>query len=325
MQHYLHHVGRTRNSCREWNGNFSRARDEVVGERKQRRVVDAEQRPQRGFSQIVFLLIHAHFKWRRPDCQGVQRTASWNEAWSSSIWRRQKHQRGRHGERGQQSLPTTVEQTFVQDVIKCHDKYIAFVSECFNDDVIFQQRSKTAFERFCNKSIGEVTIAELLANFLPLFLKKGGKEKLTDEVIEDHLEKIVKLLAYISDKDLFAEIAKQKLGQRLLQDQSASEDLERSLLSKLKQCNGAQFTMKMESMVSDLQMAKENNPKYVEWLREQSAKNNEAVPKTDMSVTILPDGTWPTYTRTEIKLPDELTQCVNKYEEFYENTHQSRS
>ena len=224
----------------------------------------------------------------------------------------------------QQSLPTTVEQTFVQDVIKCHDKYIAFVSECFNDDVIFQRAFKDAFERFCNKSIGEVTIAELLANFCHSVLKKGGKEKLTDEVIEDHLEKIVKLLAYISDKDLFAEIAKQKLGQRLLQDQSASEDLERSLLSKLKQCNGAQFTMKMESMVSDLQMAKENNSKYVEWLREQSAKNNEAVPKTDMNVTILADGTWPTYTRTEIKLPDELTQCVNKYEEFYENTHQSR-
>ena len=112
----------------------------------------------------------------------------------------------------QQALPSTVEQSFVQDIIKCHDKYIAFVSECFNDDVVFQRAFKDAFERFCNKSIGEVTIAELLANFCHSVLKKGGKEKLTDEVIEDHLEKIVKLLAYISDKDLFAEIAKQKLA-----------------------------------------------------------------------------------------------------------------
>jgi cullin 1 len=224
----------------------------------------------------------------------------------------------------QQALPSTVEQSFVQDIIKCHDKYIAFVSECFNDDVVFQRAFKDAFERFCNKSIGEVTIAELLANFCHSVLKKGGKEKLTDEVIEDHLEKIVKLLAYISDKDLFAEIAKQKLATRLLQDQSASEDLERSLLSKLKQCNGAQFTMKMESMVSDIQMAKENNPKYVEWLKEKSAKNNEPMPKTDMNVTILADGSWPTYTVMAMTLPEELTECVKKYEEFYENTYASR-
>lgn len=33
---------------------------------------------------------------------------------------------------------------------------------------------------------------------------QGGSEKLSDEAIEESLEKVVKLLAYISDKDLFA-------------------------------------------------------------------------------------------------------------------------
>ncbi|KAI8013156.1 Ubiquitin receptor RAD23d [Camellia lanceoleosa] len=36
-------------------------------------------------------------------------------------------------------------------------------------------------------------------------LKKGGNEKLNDETIEDTLDKVVKLLAYVSDKDLYAE------------------------------------------------------------------------------------------------------------------------
>lgn len=34
---------------------------------------------------------------------------------------------------------------------------------------------------------------------------QGGSEKLSDEAIDETLDKVVKLLAYISDKDLFAE------------------------------------------------------------------------------------------------------------------------
>ena len=108
-----------------------------------------------------------------PDCQGVQRTRHGTRLGARQFGVQSINEGTVSGK--QQSLPTTVEQTFVQDVIKCHDKYIAFVSECFNDDVIFQ-RVQNAFERFCNKSIGEVTIAELLANFCHSVLKKGGKE-----------------------------------------------------------------------------------------------------------------------------------------------------
>ena len=63
-------------------------------------------------------------------------------------------------------------------------------------------------------------------------------------MIEDTLEKVVRLLAYISDKDLFAEFYRKKLARRLLFDKSASDDHERSILARLKQQCGAQFTSK---------------------------------------------------------------------------------
>lgn len=68
---------------------------------------------------------------------------------------------------------------------------------------------------------------------------------MTDEAIEDTLEKVVKLLAYISDKDLFAEFYRKKLARRLLHDRSSSDEHERSILSRLKQQCGAQFTSKV--------------------------------------------------------------------------------
>ena len=74
---------------------------------------------------------------------------------------------------------------------------------------------------------------------------QGSGEKLSDEAIEETLEKVVRLLAYISDKDLFAEFFRKKLARRLLNSNSASDEHERSILSRLKQQCGAQFTSKV--------------------------------------------------------------------------------
>ena len=74
---------------------------------------------------------------------------------------------------------------------------------------------------------------------------QGGGEKLSDEEIEATLEKVVRLLAYISDKDLFAEFFRKKLARRLLQEKSSSDEHERSILTRLKEQCGAQFTSKV--------------------------------------------------------------------------------
>ncbi|KAI7998685.1 Cullin-1 [Camellia lanceoleosa] len=77
------------------------------------------------------------------------------------------------------------EQVFVRKVIELHDKYMAYVNNCFMNHTLFHKALREAFE-------------------------KGGSEKLSDEAIEETLEKVVKLLAYISDKDLFAEFYRTK-------------------------------------------------------------------------------------------------------------------
>ena len=52
------------------------------------------------------------------------------------------------------------------------------------------QAHKEAFDVICNKGIPESSSAELLATFCDNILKKGGSGKLSDEVIEDKLEKV---------------------------------------------------------------------------------------------------------------------------------------
>ncbi|GFZ13719.1 cullin 1 [Actinidia rufa] len=158
------------------------------------------------------------------------------------------------------------EQVFVRKVIELHDKYMAYVNDCFANHTLFHKALKEAFEVFCNKNVSGCSSAEMLASFCDNILKKGGSEKLSDEAIEDTLDKVVKLLAYISDKDLFAEFYRKKLSRRLLFDKSANDDHERLILTKLKQQCGGQFTSKMEGMVTDLTLAKENQNHFEEYL-----------------------------------------------------------
>ncbi|KAL9659169.1 hypothetical protein QQ045_018645 [Rhodiola kirilowii] len=152
------------------------------------------------------------------------------------------------------------EQVFVRKVLELHDKYLAYVSDCFQNHTLFHKALKEAFDVFCNKGVGGSSSAELLATFCDNILKKGGSEKLSDEAIEETLEKVVKLLAYISDKDLFAEFYFNRLKMKgnlpflifsfFSPFLRANDDHERSILTKLKQQCGGQFTSKMEGMAA---------------------------------------------------------------------------
>ncbi|KAK4372574.1 hypothetical protein RND71_007958 [Anisodus tanguticus] len=207
------------------------------------------------------------------------------------------------------------EQVFVRKVIELHDKYLAYVNNCFQNHTLFHKALKEAFELFCNKGVAGSSSAELLATFCDNILKKGGSEKLSDEAIEETLEKekadnrshlqVVKLLAYISDKDLFAEFYRKKLARRLLFDKSANDEHERSILTKLKQQCGGQFTSKMEGMVTDLTLARENQASFEEYLSNNPAAN----PGIDLTVTVLTTGFWPSYKSFDLNLPAEMNDA----------------
>ncbi|WRX11194.1 Cullin [Theobroma cacao] len=212
------------------------------------------------------------------------------------------------------------EQVLIRKIIELHDKYMTYVTDCFQNHTLFHKALKEAFEVFCNKTVAGSSSAELLATFCDNILKKGGSEKLSDEAIEETLEKVVKLLAYISDKDLFAEFYRKKLARRLLFDRSANDDHERSILTKLKQQCGGQFTSKMEGMVTDLTLARENQASFEDYLRSNSA----AHPGIDLTVTVLTTGFWPSYKSFDLNLPAEMVKCVEVFKGFYETKTKHR-
>jgi len=201
---------------------------------------------------------------------------------------------------------------YVQELLDIHDKYQELVKECFGQNAIFQKAMKEAFEMFVNKDIHKMTTAEMLSNFCDNLLKKSG-ERLDDQQLEDKLEKVVKLFSYLTDKDIFAEFYKKQLAKRLLLQRSASDDAERAMIAKLKLKCGAQFTSKLEGMVTDMNLSSDIQTAFSEWMEEKAKRLD-----TDLTVQVLTTGFWPTYKSDELNLPSEMVECVQAFKEFYD-------
>jgi len=223
----------------------------------------------------------------------------------------------------QSSTAETDLMTYVQELLDIHDKYTDLVGTgpekgCFQGHSIFHKAMKEAFEVFVNKDIGKNSTAELLSNFCDNLLKKSG-ERLSDEALEEKLEKVVRLFSYLSDKDIFAEFYRKQLCKRLLLARSSSDDAERSMIAKLKLRCGAQFTSKLEGMVTDMNLSSDIQTAFSDHLRDKDIKLD-----TDLTLQVLTTGFWPTYKSDELRLPTEMLQCITTFQAFYDLRHSHR-
>ncbi|KFH11914.1 cullin family protein [Toxoplasma gondii MAS] len=138
-------------------------------------------------------------------------------------------------------------------------------------DPLFQKSLKEAFEHFVNRDMGRQSFAHLLAIFCDRLLKKTS-EKRSEEQIESMLVRVVEMFNYVTEKDVFAECYRSQLARRLLHETSASEDLEKSVIGKLKLKCGAHFTSKLEGMLHDLNGAADTYRKFLAWISEEKQK-----------------------------------------------------
>eukprot|EP00747_Dinoflagellata_sp_TGD_P103439 gnl/TRDRNA2_/TRDRNA2_168962_c0_seq1.p1 gnl/TRDRNA2_/TRDRNA2_168962_c0~~gnl/TRDRNA2_/TRDRNA2_168962_c0_seq1.p1 ORF type:complete len:753 (-),score=178.87 gnl/TRDRNA2_/TRDRNA2_168962_c0_seq1:182-2440(-) len=212
--------------------------------------------------------------------------------------------------------------SFIQTLLDLHDRFKGVVSECFSQDSLFQKSLKEAFEVFINRDIGRYSFAALMSSFCDRILKKSG-ERLSDDQVELLLTKMVELFSFLSDKDLFAEIYRNQLSKRLLYETSASEDAEKSMIAKLKMKCGAQFTSKLEGMITDLSLASDLQKDFREHC-DQLSERRTALGGIDFNVTVLTTGFWPSYQVQDANLCPEMQKAIQVFHNFYNGRTQHR-
>jgi len=160
---------------------------------------------------------------------------------------------------------------------------------------------------------------ELVAKFIDGKLRTGSKGS-TDEELENLLNQVMILLSYIHGKDVFQAFYKKDLAKRLLLGQSASTDVEKSMIAKIKLECGAIYTSKLESMFKDIELSKD----IMKDFEKQQGYSQGGSSKIEMKVQVLTTSSWPNYVPTELRLPIDIAALQHSFQLYYLNKHSGR-
>jgi cullin 1 len=214
---------------------------------------------------------------------------------------------------------------YVNAMLAVHSRNQATVMSSFRGEAGFLASLDKACRDFMNrnKATGTSTSKspELLAKHADGMLKKSNKNA-EETSLENELKQIMVVFKYIEDKDVFQKYYSKMLAKRLVNFLSASDDAEASMISKLKEACGFEYTSKLQRMFTDMGLSKELNDHFKESLHQtaESSKND-----IDFYAPVLADAFWPLQApSSKFIIPTELLEIYKKFERYYQNKHSGR-
>lgn len=219
--------------------------------------------------------------------------------------------------------------TWVEDILQLKTKYDKLWEQAFKKDTVMEKALELSFQDFINENERS---SEHLSLFLDQHLKQGTKGK-TEAEVDILLDKGIVLLQYIADKDAFENYYKKHMSKRLLMKRTVSRDMERQMLSKMKNRIGNTFTQKLEGLLKDMSISEDLNKQYKNYV---SSLDDGTAKKTDIDASILTTTVWPFdhlsktteedgTPRMQCVYPSELDTLKQSFEKFYLDKHSGRA
>jgi len=144
---------------------------------------------------------------------------------------------------------------------------------------------------------------------------------MTEQEIEQVLDKTMVLFRYLQEKDVFERYYKQHLAKRLLLNKSVSDDSEKNMISKLKTECGCQFTSKLEGMFKDMSVSNTMMDEFKNFV----ITSNTHLYNVDLNVRVLTTGFWPTQAATpKCNIPMAPRNAFDAFRRFYLGKHSGR-
>lgn len=211
---------------------------------------------------------------------------------------------------------------YVDALLEIHTQYQGLVKRAFNDEPEFTRSLDNACREFVNRNdvckSGSNKSPELLAKYTDILLRKSSTG-VEDTELENTLVQIMTVFKYIEDKDVFQKFYSRMLARRLVHSSSSSDDAETSMISKLKEACGFEYTNKLQRMFQDMQISKDLNAGFKEHVQTLGTKG------LDSSYSILGTGFWPLQAPgTNFNPPEEIAGDCERFSRFYKNKHEGR-
>ncbi|KKA28916.1 hypothetical protein TD95_002500 [Thielaviopsis punctulata] len=212
---------------------------------------------------------------------------------------------------------------YIDALLDIHTRYQGLVKRAFNDEPEFTRALDNACREFVNRNevckAGSNKSPELLAKYTDVLLKKGSNS-VSESELESSLNQIMTVFKYIEDKDVFQKFYSRMLARRLVHSNSSSDDAETSMISKLKEACGFEYTNKLQRMFQDIQLSKDLNTNFRGYLDQENIKST-----IDSTFSVLGTGFWPlTPPTTNFTPPAEVAGDCERFYQFYKTNHEGR-
>ncbi|KAJ7347387.1 ubiquitin-protein ligase [Mycena albidolilacea] len=215
------------------------------------------------------------------------------------------------------------QKAYVDALLAVHEKNAATVARSFKGEAGFAAALDKACREFVNRNAATGTSAakspELLAKHADMLLRKSNKVA-GDVDLEGALNRVMVLFKYLEDKDVFQTFYTTKLSKRLIHGVSASDEAEASMISKLKEACGFEYTNKLQRMFTDMSLSKDLTDSF----KERMTQNHDDM---DIAFSIMVLGTnfWPLAPPThDFLLPPELLPTFERFTRYYQTKHSGR-
>ncbi|KAL5482829.1 CDC53_2 [Sanghuangporus weigelae] len=213
---------------------------------------------------------------------------------------------------------------YVDTLIEVHKKNSEMIARLHNEPVFITSLDK-ACQEFVNRnaaiSSSSSKSAELLAKYADAFLRKKNKMSEETTSLESGMKQIMTIFKYIEDKDIFLRFYSHKLSKRLLHDVSASNEAESSMISRLKEVCGFEYTQKLERMLTDSSLSNDLTDSFKEKMAVSHPVDN------DLTITIQVLGTnvWPLKPLDmNFVIPKEILPTYNRFRQYYQQKYSGR-
>ncbi|XP_063901262.1 cullin-3-like [Zophobas morio] len=199
---------------------------------------------------------------------------------------------------------------YVQYFLDLKNKYDAILKECFGSDLELEAVYNQSFRCMLNSN-------SLFPKYFPYHINHLLQHTLmgrTEEEVERSLKKILKVLRFIEDKDIFEKYYRETLAKRLLADKLYSMEAEKFIILEIKHEFGYHFVYKLEGLLKDLIISNEIASKY----------RNAHILDFGLSVKVLTKSYWSIGSQSPIILHPLLEKARVSFDAFYQKDYPRR-
>ena len=209
-------------------------------------------------------------------------------------------------------------------------KYIlSIIEKNFNNNNLFNVVFKEIMEQI-QKQKENINTSYLLPYHFDKYLRKSAKISTNSNTAIEGINSGLQIFSQISEQDIFIEIYRNLLCNRLVNNDYVSIDAEKYLIEQLKKQCGNEYISKIDTMIMDYNLNTELTNNFKEFLNNNSNENNNfisAINNINSSLMILSNEHWPinNFNMFHIKLPNNLITLQNLIFKYYHINYPGRT